>query len=99
MFAIDDAHFMDAESWQYIHIIGKAKQALVIATYSASAAVSESSRIILNSVNTLKVTLKGIKSAYIVGLCCQLLGVSMIPVQLERFVFRFLLSVFIVIIL
>lgn len=86
VFAIDDAHFMDNESWQYIHIMGKAKQSLVIATYSASFIITQSSHIVLNSINTLKVTLKGIKSTYIVGLCCQLLGVSMIPIQLERVV-------------
>ena len=88
-FVIDDAHYMDTDSWTYIQDLGKDARALVVLTYKpkrAGAIFPNVAEEALGQPTTRKVTLHGLQPEYIAPLACQLLKVHEIPMRLNKYV-------------
>ena len=91
-FVIDDAHYMDSDSWTYLEDLGKDPRALIVLTYKpkrAGAIFPNVAVMALAQETTRKIALQGLQPEYIAPLVCQLLKVSEIPMRLNKYVVWF----------
>ena len=91
-FVIDDAHYMDPDSWTYLEDLGKDPRALIVLTYKpkrAGAIFPNVAEMALAQETSRKIALQGLQPEYIAPLVCQLLKVSEIPMRLNKYVVCF----------
>lgn len=86
IFCVDDSHYMDVLSWEFMMDLGQDMNSLVLLSikttskfYKHPAALN-----VLQHPTTMNITLKGLESQYIGALACQLLAVCKIPKRLEE---------------
>ena len=88
LFAVDDAHFMDQESWKFVADLGQDMKSLVLLTIRTSSLRTLGScagaDMVLKMPTLLKITLGGIAPQSMAALACQLLDVIQIPKELEK---------------
>lgn len=84
MFTIDDAHFMDPESWSYISLLGGNVCTLVVMTLRVPAHnLCAQAHSVYSMPNTIHVNLLGLDQSHLATLACQMLGVRKIPRRLD----------------
>ncbi|XP_014673338.1 PREDICTED: adenylate cyclase type 10-like [Priapulus caudatus] len=85
LFTVDDAHFMDAESWEFLDDLGCDSAALCCVTMrslSDGTGLPEAAHHALNDASTLAVAVGGLELDVINALACQMLDVSAVPPQI-----------------
>ena len=90
VFAVDDAHFMDAESWEFVVDLGQDMRSLVVLTVRTSSIgglqLCPSAKRALNMPTVKHITLGGLGLQYMSALACHLLDVVQIPLKLDTLV-------------
>ncbi len=84
MFAIDDAHFMDADSWDFVSTLGLDMNTLVVMTCRMPFPMCDTATRVLAQQTTCHMVLEGLEPQYLAHLACSLLGVVKIPRELEK---------------
>ena len=86
IFSVDDAHFMDLESWEFVSDLGQDMSSLVLITLKTSSKYYHhpAALQVLKQTTTMSMELTSMDTMYVGSLACQLLGVSAIPKRLER---------------
>lgn len=85
IFAIDDAHLMDVESWKFMPAFGHYKQTLLILTLRTPWANRNPTAESLLSISaTLQIQMGPLNPQHLAALACQLLNVTMIPRKLDK---------------
>ncbi|CAF0761369.1 unnamed protein product [Adineta steineri] len=92
IFIIDDAQYIDRESWQYLHLLGSAPTSLVIMAMRDPTLHDDelhTSMITLrDSITTKHIQLIGLDNRYLSTLACQAMFVQRIPKDLEILITR-----------
>ncbi|CAF0715615.1 unnamed protein product [Adineta steineri] len=92
IFIIDDAQYIDRESWQYLHLLGSAPTSLVIVAMRDPTLNDDelhTSMITLrDSITTKHIQLIGLDNRYLSTLACQAMFVQRIPKDLEILITR-----------
>jgi len=87
VFAVDDAQFMDQESWDFVGCLVKERHALVVMTVRTSATtcnqLGKSVQDFLELPIVKKIRLVGLQPEHMAPLACQLLDIGSIPSELE----------------
>ena len=85
MFAVDDAHFMDPESWKFISILGNDNKSMVCLTLKTGSVdnVCPVAQEILKLSTTVHLHISGLQKNFMTALACQRMGVQKIPQRLE----------------
>lgn len=87
VFAVDDAHFMDAESWEFVCDLGQDMRSLVLLTVRTSSIgalhLCPSAQRALSMPTVKHIPLGGLQPQYMSALACQLLDVIEIPLKLD----------------
>ena len=85
MFSIDDAHYMDKESWEFIHDLAESPYSFVVLSLTSSSKNLHTSgaKQALNHPTNMVFQVEGMDPTLIAALACQLLAVSRIPAKLE----------------
>lgn len=88
MFAIDDAQYMDVESWRFIEELGSDCHSLAVLTLKSGSKYSQhkAAESTLKSRTTKHIHVSGLESQYLLPLACQVLGVVNISEALDRYV-------------
>lgn len=85
IFAIDDAHLMDVESWRFMPAFGHYYQTMLILTLRTPWANKNPTAESLLSISaTLQIQMGPLNPQYLAALACQLLNVTMIPRKLDK---------------
>ena len=87
VFAVDDAHFIDPESWDFLTDFAEDSSAVCVLTmrpFKPSRPPCVAAYRVLNHANTLHVQLGGLRTAEMAPLACQLLDVFRVPEELVR---------------
>lgn len=90
--AIDDAGFVDEESWPLLNEMLKTGKVFVVLTTTKQQHLSPTALKVLSGKNVHLIRLSGIDKWYVSGLACQILEVFAIPVELEKYELNFFFS-------
>ncbi|XP_023931775.1 LOW QUALITY PROTEIN: adenylate cyclase type 10 [Lingula anatina] len=85
LFAADDAHFIDADSWEFLSDLGIDNNALVVLAM-CPLTEGKGCKLALDALkdpNTISVDMKGIDPKCMSALACQILNVARIPKEIE----------------
>nr|XP_023016522.1 adenylate cyclase type 10-like [Leptinotarsa decemlineata] len=84
LIAIDDAEYIDDESWLLIDILLDLNLVFIVVTMGTEKEISVLAINVLKKSRIKSIELKGIDKWYHVGLACQMLNVDGIPPELEK---------------
>lgn len=85
VFAIDDAHLMDVESWKFMPAFGHYKETFLVLTLRTPWSNRNPTADSLLSISaTLQIPMTTMNPQYLAALACQLLKVTMIPRKLDK---------------
>ncbi|XP_071962575.1 adenylate cyclase type 10-like [Antedon mediterranea] len=85
LFAIDDAHYIDKESWDFFTDLSKTPYVMCVLSmrpFTNENQPTASARTVLASNKVMKIRLRGLKSEQMASLACQLLDVERVPIEL-----------------
>lgn len=81
---MDDAGFVDDESWPLLNEMFKTGKLFFVMTMNKQQPLTPYMGKVLNGKNVYAIRLKGIDKWYVSGLACQIMEVFAIPVELEK---------------
>ncbi len=85
IFAVDDAHYMDNESWGFLNDFAEDDSAVCILTIRPDEKLScKAAEEVFNNPAALHLRLQGLESQYMAPLACQLLEVVQVPEALVK---------------
>ncbi|XP_077996460.1 adenylate cyclase type 10-like [Glandiceps talaboti] len=87
IFAIDDAHFVDAESWELLADLAADSNAVCVMAmrpFASNEKMPRAASTILSSNYTLTIKLNGLEPQFMEPLACQILDVVRVPQDLVR---------------
>ena len=81
IFAIDDSHYMDPDSWEFIADLGHDNRSLVVLTLKKKndLVLCDTAMRVIHHPSAVHIPLEGIEQQHITDLACQLLDVVKIP--------------------
>ena len=86
IFIIDDAQYMDTESWNFVRVLGHDNQSLVLLTMRQPfKTLCPTANQVLQDHATMRVHLSGLDHSFLAPLACQLLGTKTIPLRLDGY--------------
>ncbi|CAF0795129.1 unnamed protein product, partial [Adineta ricciae] len=92
IFIVDDAQYIDKESWQYLHLLGSASTSLLILAMRDPTLNDDELHTRMTTLRDLPTTkhihLMGLDNRYLTTLACQAMFVQRIPKDLEILIIR-----------
>ncbi|XP_033119981.1 adenylate cyclase type 10-like [Anneissia japonica] len=87
LFVIDDAHYIDKDSWDFLADLTQTPQVMCVLSmrpFTKEYQPSASAKGVLSGKRVVKIRLRGLKSDQMASLACQLLDVKRVPIELVK---------------